>query len=366
MFKVERQQVKALCCKLNCGNTLFLVSEKETFTMKTLTASNQRVQWYLTYSTDRPTTTIKYKRLLALKQSLEERNVMLDELFPNKQQDVLDHILYITSASGISKVGADKLAERCECSTRTVYSAVNALKSTGEFIVGRLIKTKGGAGKYIFVDKKHPDFKQIMREVFSLSDTRIKQLNAKEFSEQKLDESLDTSSVEGENQSPNLTIFSQTCSNNNVYKGNESDTEIIKQAIDQEPALNIDEQRQRLTDYATNEYQLLLFDFLRDIPRLDNLITDNLYKLALSVGSDATARHFHIAKDVIFELNMQLLSRQTVVKTSIRALFDSLYHERLKSLKSNCDALQDEIEVFADKTDIARQDLFYNWLEVRE
>ena len=334
--------------------------------MKTLTATNQRIQWFLTYSTDRPTTSKKYKRLAALTQSLEEKNIMLDELFPNKQMDVLDHILYITASTGISKVGADKLAEKCGVSVSTVYNTVKALKSTNEFIVGRLIKTKGGAGKYIFVDTKHCDFSQIMKEVFSLSNDKINQLIQGQFKGQKSDESVDTSSVEGENRSSNLNIFSQTCSSNNIYKGNQSDTEAIKEAIDQEPALNLDEQRQQLTDYATNEYQLLLFDFLRDIPRLDNLITDNLYKLALSVGSDATTRHFHIAKDVIFELNMQLLSRQTIVKTSIRALFDTLYHERLKSLKSNCEALHDAAEVFADTADISRQDVFYNWLEVRE
>ena len=336
-------------------------------TMKTYTASNQRVQHYLTFTTDQPTTAIKYKRLLALKDTLEEKNIMLDELFPNKQQDVLDHILYITASTGISKVGADKLAERCKCSTRTVYSAVNALKSTGEFIVGRLIKTKGGAGKYIFVDKKHPDFKQIMREVFSLSDAKIAQLDAQEFSEQKLEESLDMTSVEGENQSPNLNIsINKTCSNN-IYLDNESDKEAIKNWIDLEPVLDLNEQRQRLTDYATNEYQVLLFDFLRDMPVLARPVADNLYKLALSVGSDSTAKEFVVAKDVLIELNMQLLSRQTVVKTSIRALFDTLYHERLKSLKTDALQLGDAVDVFTDKSYTPASKVeFYNWLEERE
>lgn len=69
-------------------------------------------------------------------------------------------------------------------------SAVKALKQTGEFIVARLIKTQGGAGKYIFIDKKHADFKEIMSEVFSLSDYQIAELNAEQFAEQKKTESL--------------------------------------------------------------------------------------------------------------------------------------------------------------------------------
>lgn len=68
----------------------------------------------------------------------------------------------------------------------------------------------------------------------------------------------------------------------------------------------------------------MLFDFLKDMPRLAKPISENLYKLALAIGSDATAQHFHIAKDVIFNLNMRLEARSIAVKMSIRALFDTL------------------------------------------
>lgn len=214
--------------------------------MKTLTATNQRVQFYLTYTTARPTTEIKRKRLNALKQSLEERNVMLDELFPRKQRDVLDHILYITSASGISKVGTDKLAERCDVSEGTVWNAVSRIKTlTDDFVVGRLEKSTGGLGKYIFVDKKHPNFREIMREVFSISDYKFKQLFEEPFVERNLTESLDTTSVEGENRSSNsiISLSFKTRSKNNIYLDNKSEKEAIKESIDREATLNLDEQR---------------------------------------------------------------------------------------------------------------------------
>ena len=338
--------------------------------MKTLTATNQQVQFYLSFTTDRPSKKIKCQRLDALAASLEEKNIVMDKLFPNKQGGVLDHIVYITSASGISKVGADKLAETCGVSVKTVTNTVKALKMTDEFIVGRLEKTTGGMGKYIFVDKKHPDFKQIMDVVFSISEHQFTEQFTERFTERNLAETVDTTGLEGENNDFNhnnsFKSF-KTCSLNNLYINTESDKEAIKASIDQESTLSLDEQKERLNEYATNEYQVMLFDFLRDMPRLDTSITDNLYKLSLAIGSNATIKEFNVAKDVVHELNMQLLARQTVVKTSVRALFDNLYLKRLKALRERSTASQEAIEVFADKTAyIPRPDLFYNWLDIRE
>lgn len=164
--------------KHDCRRFFFSRKYWRKTTMKILTASNQRVQFYLNYTTEKPSTSATRKRLEVLKTILEERNIMLDEMFTHKQLAVVDRIIYLTSGAGIAKVGAEKLAEKCEVSKRTVTSAVRALKETGEFIVGRLIKTKGGVGKYIFVDKKHPNFREIMREVFSFSDYKFAQLTA--------------------------------------------------------------------------------------------------------------------------------------------------------------------------------------------
>lgn len=334
--------------------------------MKTLTATNQRVQFYLTYATEWPSTALKRDRMRLLEANLNDRGIMLDELFPNKQAAVLDHILYITSAAGISKVGGAKLAERCDVSVRTVMSAIKALKSTGEFIVARLIKTGGGAGKYIFVDKKHPNFREVMREVFSLSDYKIAELIAEPIACQNSEQSLEAVGVESDNGSSNSnsSFIFKTCSSNNMYLTNEPDREAIKTSIDLEQPVDLDEQRERLQEYATNEYQTILFDFLRSMPKLAPEVSDNLYKIALAIGSDATVRHFHVAKSAALDISMQLLTGKTRVKTSVRALFEEMYQARLEALT---EAPGHPTDTFTKHNEyVPRPELFYNWLEERE
>lgn len=337
--------------------------EKETMTMKTLTATNQRVQFFITYG-ESCSKQAKEQRLTRLEEALHKQGQFVEELFPMKQATMLDKILYDTSGNGICKIGAETLAEYAGASTRTVTTFNSALRATGQFVIGRLRNSKTNCGKLIYVDKLHANFKEIMREVFLLNANQIAELTA----EQDLKENVDTPALDDEKQTSNLDISLsfKTSSINEIYINNESDKEAIKEAIDLEPTLSLDEQRERLDDYATNEYQVLLFDFLRGMPRLAEPIEENLYKLALAIGSDATVRHFHVAKDVIAELNMQLLARKTTVKTSIRALFDNLYLERLKALESPSTASQDAIEVFADKSYVSRPELFYNWIEERE
>ena len=111
--------------------------------MKVLTATNKKVQLYLTYSAEKPTTYIKNQRLEQLEETLWNRDLDIDVLFPNKQKLVLDYILYVTAATGISKVGADRIAERCNVSVRTVKTVVKTLKSLDEFLVARLISSTG-------------------------------------------------------------------------------------------------------------------------------------------------------------------------------------------------------------------------------
>ncbi|MGE7625102.1 hypothetical protein ACQKMD_19360 [Viridibacillus sp. NPDC096237] len=77
---------------------------------------------------------------------------------------MLDEIIYMTSGCGVWKMGSDTLARRAKVSQSTVFNAVRALKQTDLFVVGRL--ADDNAGKYIFVNKLHPNFEDIMKEVF--------------------------------------------------------------------------------------------------------------------------------------------------------------------------------------------------------
>lgn len=315
--------------------------------MKTLTASNTRVQFYLTYSTEKPSTSAKCKRLAELQSRLEGRNVMLDELFPNKQLAVLDHILYITSGTGIAKVGADKLAERCGVSTRTVMSAVKALKETDDFIVARLIKTKGGAGKYIFVDKKHPNFREIMRVVFSLSDYKIAELTAEQFAEQESDESVEAVSVEEEKVSSNIDIYSIKQEKDNYI----SDiTNAVKEAIEEETAPS----REYIEEYASNSLQIEFYDLLDGLA-YPKPIDDVKHVLALRIGSDCDMKRFIKAKNLVHSISMRILEGYEF--NNIPATFTAAL------TKSNSYEVP---PVKAKPKYPERPIAFYNWLNERE
>ena len=311
--------------------------------MTTLTATNQRVQFYMTYTTDKPTTTAKYKRLASFKESLQAKGIMLDEAFPAKQLEVLDRILYITSGSGIAKVGADKLAEKCGLSPSTVYNAVRSLKATGEFVVARLIKTKGGAGKYIFVDKKHANFKEIMREVFALSDARIKE----QFVEQKSPEVVEPVSVEDEKQSSNLNISSSKQESNNYT----SDYEIIKQSIEEEQS---EPTREYVEEYASNSFQVAFYDVLSVMP-YDSSILRIKHVLALRIGSDCDATRFARAKKVIHSMAMRINEGYEI--NNIAATFTAALENAVNYKQTIVQA-----SVAVSNTKVP----FYNWLEERE
>lgn len=104
----------------------------------------------------------KQSRWEMLKQAIANIGKFFTELFPNKQRDVLDEIVYMTAATGIAKIGAAKLAKNAEASERTVSTVVHKLKKTGEYLIARI----GRAGKYVFIDAKHPNFHAIIDFLF--------------------------------------------------------------------------------------------------------------------------------------------------------------------------------------------------------
>lgn len=267
----------------------------------TLTVTNKRVQFYINHTPKGKSTKVKQKRLKQLEADLMRRNIMLDEIFPYKQLDVIDYILYMTSGgSGIWKMGAKHIAEACDCSVRTVYNAVKALKTTGEFIVARLIKTKGGAGKYVFVDKKHENYREIMREVFMLSEAKITQLNAVSDAVQKKSESVDTVSVDANNQCPNSNNSFTKHAKDNIYTATAS---IVneKEAIQEEIEKNSNNTREYLVEYTSNPLQIAFYDVLNGLP-LPKELKGVKTLLALRMGSNSTVKEFVKAKNLVVEM----------------------------------------------------------------
>lgn len=333
--------------KHDCRRFFFSRKYWRKTTMKILTASNQRVQFYLNYTTEKPSTSATRKRLEVLKTILEERNIMLDEMFTHKQLAVVDRIIYLTSGAGIAKVGAEKLAEKCEVSKRTVTSAVRALKETGEFIVGRLIKTKGGVGKYIFVDKKHPNFREIMREVFSFSDYKFAQLTAEQIAEQEITKSVEVVSPNEENKSPNINIYSIKQEKNKYINAT---AHAIKASIEKEATPS----REYVEEYASNSLQIQFYDFLNGLayPKPIDAVK---HILALRIGSDCDIKRFIKAKNIVHSISMRILNGykfENIPAAFTAALIKAETYE-VPPIKEN-------------PTYSKRSVSFYNWLTERE
>lgn len=321
-----------------------------------LTATNERVQSYL-LANKPPTTKAKETRLDLFKQLIQKKiGVFLSELFPRKQEQVLDEILYLTSGSGIAKIGADRLAERADVSARTISTVVNKLKKTDQFIVARI--NNGQAGKYIFVDKLHPNFKEIMNVVFNIDAYQL----AYQFASLEKSETVDTTDSNGDILGSNhLSSIINTSFLNNKYNNNQLDNDAVQEIqkeIDNEPVMDLNEQQKMIEQYATNEYQKLYFKTMNMIP-LHEEIMSSLYKMALRVGSDATNKHFHAAKTATLELNMQLHQRTTNIRESVISLFTTMY-KNLLNQQLVPEAGETPIKIESNKI------VFYNWLDERE
>ncbi|EAC2853245.1 TPA: hypothetical protein ACQZ2O_002867, partial [Listeria monocytogenes] len=89
----------------------FFSFSKGALDMPTYTTTNDKVQYYLTYSSKRASKHRKIQRMNSISKSLETIGVYLDELFQRKSIRVLDEIAYLTTICGVIKIGAEKLAE---------------------------------------------------------------------------------------------------------------------------------------------------------------------------------------------------------------------------------------------------------------
>ena len=183
----------AYCC--------FLFS-KETSPYEKLTAYNADVQKYM--QQNRLSTQKKYEIIDAIRQHIDDTNQSFESLFPSqsKRKGVMDHIIYMLSGNGICKISAETLADKANCSIRTVTDTVRALKQTGEILVAGLAD---GKNKYVFVLKTHPNFTTIMKEVFYINANQIAERTAEQVAEQKNPETVEAVGLKDEKTSSNYT-----------------------------------------------------------------------------------------------------------------------------------------------------------------
>lgn len=241
--------------------------------MTLLTAYNKDVQRYFQggYCNKIRKETI----ISAIEEKVFSLGQSFSKLFPNKKKIVLDEIIYLLSGTGLCKIGAEKLAEKAGCSVRTVKGAVASIKQTNQILVARLADDK--AGKYIFVYKEHPNFKQILNEVFFIDSLPESDEIAQPFAPLQNAESIGAVSTKG-----------QKSSSNHINSFIKQEKDIIQATIETDirtsSTKTIAEQREQLLEYKANSHQLWLFDMLQD---LAGPVKEVAGILALRLGPDA-------------------------------------------------------------------------------
>lgn len=337
-----------------------------------LTAKNKRVQAYIqNFTMNTKQEKIEAKKLKNKRIEMFEKlifsklNCYLSELFTKKQSEVIDEILYLTSRGGIWKIGMDCLAEKAKCSKRTVAYAVQKLKKTDQFIVARL--GDGKAGIYIFVDKLHKNFNEIMEFVFNVDATQY----AYQFATHENSENVDNTGSEVENQDSNnnnsIYLLKHDLKHDNNNNNKQSTNNKNQAAI--ETQCTIEEQKEKIEKYATNKFQKSLFNFICELPFLPKIISDNAYKIALSIGNNVSEKEYSIATKVVLEMVVDLTNKKYGIETSVRALFKTMYLNKLNSFrKSKCNVSENttSIENTTKSTQKIRKVPFYNWLDERE
>ncbi|MCT1389841.1 helix-turn-helix domain-containing protein [Peribacillus frigoritolerans] len=301
-----------------------------------LTAYNLDVQRYI--QGIRHNTEQKYMILNSIEQSVIKSGKSFNKLFPNKQYLVLEKITYLLSGCGIWKIGADKLAEDIGVSVTTVYNAVKAIKETGKIIVGRL--ADHNAGKYIFVLKSHPNFKEILNKVFFID----------ELPEEKLNEEIkeNEEKIEDNNASEELTVGhfvgledeqsfgrvsteeEKPSSNNNNFLSSKQEKNSIKDSIENELLNAAKEQKedQHISLYYTNKFQFELYQTIKKHTYHEKL-KDHASVLGLRIGSNADKKSLILAIQAIWKIEKHL-RKGGIIKSSIPAMFSDLYSDLLK------------------------------------
>lgn len=310
--------------------------------MTTLTASNERVQHFIYTSPVKPSTRLKKARLGLFEDIIKRAGKFISEIFPNKQQQVLDEIIYLTSGCGIAKIGSDVLADLSGVSVRTVNTVVKKLKEDGQFLVARINKSR--AGKYIFVDKLHANFKEIMDYVFSENAEQF----AYQFAEQLLNESIEAVSVKDEktvsNYNNSFNSFKTSSLNNKYIYNNKFEN---REAIKDEP-----KQSELEPSPYLNNYQIQLYKLIMMMP-FPTVLKENANTLCLSVNIQ-NAKQFVQAKDSLKNLAMDLHDGLEI-KKSLRAVFSGAYEKSIirPTLKKIEESIDNTVPPFT----------FLNWLD---
>ena len=320
--------------------------------MKKLTAYNADVQKYM--QQNRLSTQKKNEIIDAMRKRVDDANQSFESLFPSrsKRKDVMDHIIYMLSDTGICKIAAETLADKADCSVRTVNAAVRALKQTGEILVAGLAD---GKNKYVFVLKMHSNFTNIMEEVFYIDAEQIAELNARQVAEQKNDETLETVGIETEKMSSNsINSF------NSLKQEKNNDKVSLVESIEnelKEAQTNVKKEFERIHTYFVNEYQEMMYHTIK-AGTYHPTLKANASIIGLRVGSNCDKSLFHLAFNALGKMD-RFLKNNGILTDSVQALFTKVYSDNIKLSRMPKKHHTGSSNIHNTKTPI----IFYNWLE---
>lgn len=286
--------------------------------MKNLTVYNEKVQTYIAP----PNRKHKEQRLDAIIDFVRETGAIFEQLFTDAKKRVLDEILYLSSGSGICKIGGERLAEKCNVSIRTVRAAVAEIKKTGEIVVARLANEH--AGKYVFVDVGHADYEWIMRDVFNVNARQ----DARHIARLENSASLERVGSEGENEALNgLTLLSlRPATKNNKYINNNAPLEA---------------ESEKIKTYA-NQDAIALYERIVNDVTISDEIKDEAYNITLAL-SDAETIDSDLAIEHIRKINYDLKTHLRINK-SVRATFKAAYTKALEYKDTQIARMQTQLK----------------------
>ncbi|MED3390030.1 cytosolic protein, partial [Bacillus thuringiensis] len=285
---------------------------------------------------------------------IDDTNQSFESLFPSrsKRKDVMNHIIYMLSGNGICKIAAETLADKANCSVRTVNAAVRALKQTGEIVVAGLAD---GKNKYVFVLKMHSNFTTIMNEVFFINTEQIAERNAGQVAEQKKDETVEAVRLETEKTSSNsINSF------NSLKQEKNNDKVSLLESIEielKEAQNDAQKEFERIHTYFVNEYQEMMYHTIK-AGTYHPTLKANASIIGLRVGSNCDKSLFHLAFNALSKID-RFLKNNGILTDNVQALFTKIYSDNIKLSRMPKKHHTGSSNVHNTKTPI----IFYNWLE---
>ncbi|EJR68658.1 hypothetical protein IIO_00186 [Bacillus cereus VD115] len=322
---------------------------------KKMTAHNKDVQKYIQHNL--LSTHKKNEIIDGIEKRVNDNNQSFERLFParSKRKDVMDHIIYMLSGNGICKISAETLANKADCSVRTVTDTVRALKQTDEILVAGLAD---GKNKYVFVLKTHPNFTTIMREVFYIDADQIAKLTAEQITEQKNHETVEAVGLDDEKTSSNYTNSINSFNSLKQEKNNDrvSLTESIENEL-KEVQNDAQKEFERIHTYYVNEYQEMMYYTIKG-GTYHPALKANASIIGLRVGSNCDKELFRLAFNALGKIDRFLKYNGTLTET-VQALFTKVYNDNIKLSKASKKANTSNSDASESHTKV----LWYNWLE---